>query len=198
MTLVMPSPAPTHAEVRVDDAVVTPGAAAFPLAPGRHVVSATADGAAPFRSETVLSEGSQVSLTVVLEPRTTPAPEPATTRPSAPSIAGWLALGGGVALGAASAILLVARHDAIADLNGACPGGRCPAGADAGDLESTRSRALVEGPVGVVCGAAGIGLAALGVYWIAVGHPASSRGPVALVPLLARDGAGLAFTGALR
>jgi hypothetical protein len=199
LTLVMPTPAPIHSEVRVDDAVVPPGAAAIPLAPGRHVVSATADGAAPFRSETVLSEGSQISLSVVLDPRTTTTPEPAATREDAPSSAGWLALGGGVALGAASAILLVARHDAIADLNRACPGGRCPAGADAGGLESTRSRALVEGPVGVACGAAGIALAALGVYWIAVGHRTARAGPaVAVVPWIEHDGAGLAFTGGLQ
>jgi hypothetical protein len=130
-----------------------------------------------------------------------PTPAPATEAPAAPKerppAPGWLAIGGAVALTTASAILLVSRHDAIGDLNRACPGGICPPGADADGLESTRSRALVEGPVGIACGAAGVALAAFGVYWLVSRH--ASAGPaVAVVPTVARTGAGLALTGAFR
>jgi hypothetical protein len=113
------------------------------------------------------------------------------------AIGGWVAVGGGAALLATSAILLVARHNEIADLNDACPGGLCPA-SDMTDLEATRHRAQVYGPVGVACGLAGIALAASGVYWIASAHRSAttSRGWT-LVPTVASAGAGLAFTRAL-
>jgi len=200
LTLRMPSPLPALVEVRVDDAAVTPSAhQSMPLAPGHHVVSASAPGAMPFRTEIALAEGAQVSLTVALEP------EPA-SRPEAPArgnarlaTAGWVAIGASAALLGASAVLLVVRHDDIAALNRSCPGGICPPGADANDLESTRSRALVEGPVAAACGVAAIAVASVGVYWIAA-TPRSAPGGLAsrVVPIVARGGGGLAWMGAFR
>jgi hypothetical protein len=202
LTLIMPNPAPTDAEVRVDEGVVAT-ADPIPLAPGRHVVSATASGAAPFRSEIALAAGAQVALTVVLQPpappveKPPPAPAPAPANDSL-AAARWLTVGGGVALMAVSAILLVVRHNEISDLNSACAGGVCPL-ADENDLKSTRNRALVYGPVGVACGVAGIALVGAGIYWIASAHPSADAGQaVAVVPMIARGGAGIAFTGALR
>jgi hypothetical protein len=191
--------------VRVDDGVVAT-ADPIALAPGRHVVSATGSGAAPFRTEIALAEGAQVALTVVLQPppapqpveKPPPAPAPAPERDS-PEAAGWVTLGGGVALMAVSAILLVVRHNEISDLNHACPGGVCPFGVDENGLASTRNRALVYGPVGVACGVAGIALGGAGIYWIASAHPSPATGQAfAVVPMIARGGAGVAFTGALR
>lgn len=198
LRLVMPSQALAGTEVRVDDRAVTPGPDSMPVAPGRHVVSATAAGAVPFRTDMVLGGGDQVSVTVVLEPRLATA-EPSSNKSNRRSTLGWFAIGGGGALTVAAAILLVARHEAIADLNRACPGGLCAPGADANGLESTRGRALVEGPVGIACGVAGVALAAAGVYLVAGAHPpASAALDAAVVPTIARGGAGLAFTGAFR
>ncbi len=198
LTLAMPSPAPADAEVQIDGSVVSP-MASLPLAPGRHVVSATASGTIPFQSEIALAEGAEVTLTVVLAPRPARPVERPAPEVDSVATAPWFAVGGGGVLVAVSAILLVARHDAIADLNRACPGGTCPPGADANDLESTRSRALVEGPVAVGCGAAGIALAAIGVYWVTRTHPAGTRGStLSLAPLLTRGGGGVALSGALR
>jgi hypothetical protein len=196
LTLVMPSPGSPGAEARVDDGVGAPGVGAIALAPGHHVVSATADGAIPFRSEIVLSGGDQVSVTVVLEPKAATA-EPVETGRRPFATVGWLAIGGGVLLTAASAILLVVRHDEIADLNRVCPGGACPSSVDASGLEATRSRALVEGPLGIACGVAGLALAGGGVYWVTRGNP-SSGVALGVVPMVAREGTGLAVTGALR
>src|SRR5579859_4223112 len=80
LTLIMPNPAPTDAEVRIDDGVVAT-ADPIPLAPGRHVVAATASGAVPFRSEIALAVGAQVALTVVLEP-----PHAAPIEPPPPAV----------------------------------------------------------------------------------------------------------------
>ncbi len=114
------------------------------------------------------------------------------------AVAGWVAVGGAAALLTASAILLVARHDEIADLNDTCPDGVCRPGADQSDLESTRHRAQVYGPVGVTCGIAGIALAAAGVYWIVSAHRAATASRTwAISPMVANAGAGLAFSGAL-
>ena len=164
------------------------------------MVSATAAGALPFRSEIALAEGAQVSLTVVLEPAVSgpsEAPPPEASDSRVP--VGWLAVGGGATLVALSAILLVARHDDIADLNRTCPGGMCSAGVDENSLDSTRRRALIYGPVGVASGVAGVALAAVGVYLIAsADRSVAAVHTLAVVPMVASDGAGLALTGALR
>ncbi len=141
------------------------------------------------------------------EPPIPPPPEaPPPTRDSpdapppahdSPAIGGWIAVGGGATLLTTSVILLVARQNDIADLNDACPKGLCQAGADESGLESTRHRAQIYGPVGVVCGIAGIALAGAGIYWIASAHRPSTASRWAVVPMVARAGAGLAFTGAL-
>jgi hypothetical protein len=137
-----------------------------------------------------------------LEPR--PAPVIETPAPGAgrSPVPGWLAIGGGAAFVAASAILLVVRADDIAALDRACPGGRCPPGADANDLESTRTRALIEGPLAVACGVAGVAAAGIGLVLVesARGQGASAtRVPAARwAPLVAPGGAGIALAGSFR
>ena len=75
----------------------------------------------------------------------------------------------------------------------------CSSGVDENSLESTRHSALVYGPVGVASGVAGVALAAVGVYLIAGAHRSATAGQtLAIVPMVAGGGAGLALTGALR
>lgn len=201
LTLTMPSPTPPSTEVRVDDGVVEPGGP-IALAPGRHVVTATATGATPFRSEIALATGAQVSLTVALEPL--PAPRAVEPMPESDAVAParWLVVGGGAALVATSAVLLIVRHDEISDLNRTCPGGLCPIGASERELESTRHRAQVFGPVAVACGVAGIGLAAAGVYWMTTARRSVVAGGmpavVPMVGMVGERGAGLSLVGVLR
>jgi hypothetical protein len=201
LTLLTPRPPLAGLDVRIDDTPVTEATAEpVPLEPGRHVVDATAPGATPFRRWIAVAAGDQASLAVDLPPGPVPAASvPAHGGGDSRKTAGWLALGGGVALAAASAVLIVARHEDIAALDRACPGGRCPAGADANDLEATRSRALVEGPVAVACGIAGIAAAGVGLYLLVARHGSiATAPPLAVAPLVARGGAGLAFVGAFR
>jgi len=136
----------------------------------------------------------------VLEPEVSRPSEAPPPKASDPRVAaGWLAVGGGATLAAVSAILLVARHNDIADLNLACPGGTCSSGSDESSLESTRHRALIYGPAGVTSGVVGVALAALGVYWVAGAHRSVRAGhTLAVAPMVTGDGAGLALTGALR
>lgn len=201
LTLVMP-PMPdgaADAEVRVDEEVIAPAAlrAPIPLPAGRHMVVATAPRTVPFRSEIVLAEGAQVSVVVLLEPMST-APDasgPASRSPA--RTAGWIVLGGAVLVSAASVVLLVIRHDDIAHLDQACPGGRCPPGADAAELQSTRSRALAEGPAAIGCGVAGLAAAGVGAYLLLAARVPASSAASWLRPYVAPDGAGVALAGTL-
>jgi hypothetical protein len=204
LTLTLPNPAPADAEVRIDDGVVAMGGP-IPLVPGRHVVSATASGAAPFRSDISLAEGAQVTLAVVLQPPPPPSPPPVEPPPppvperDSLAVARWLTVGGGAGLMAASAIFLVARHNEISDLNQQCKNGICPAGADHNEIVSTQNRAQVYGPVGVACGVAGIAAVGGGIYWMVSAHRSASAGQaVRVFPVIAPGSAGIALTGALR
>ena len=200
LTLETPRPWLAGLDVRVDDTPVTAATVEpVPLVPGRHVVDATAPGALPFRRAIVVAEGEPLSLAVDLQPGPAPAASVPEPRGDSRTVAGWFAAGGGVALLAASAVLLVVRHDDIAALDRACPGGLCPAGADASDLDATRTRALVEGPVAVACGVAGLAAAGVGAYLLVARHGSMATTPrVAFAPLAARGGAGLALSRAFR
>jgi hypothetical protein len=179
----------------------------IPLAPGRHVVTATAGGAAPFRSEIALAEGAQVALTVTLQPpaaaqpmESSPPPPQSQPPPEKDTLAPvrWLTVGGGVGLMAVSAVLLVARHNDISDLNKACTPNFCPTDQKS-ELESTRQQALVLGPAGVACGVAGVALAGAGIYWIVTAHrPAATGQAVSVVPTIGLGSAGVALTGPLQ
>jgi len=190
LTLVLPSPAPTDVQIRVDDASTSDST--VPLEPGRHIVAVTAAGVAPYRSEVVLYEGAEASLPVSLAPLPSgPAQGGAPVESSAGSArtAGWISIAVGGALVATSAVLLVAQHDDISTLDRACPRGLCRPGASAPELESTRSRALVEGPTGVALGIAGIATAGVGAVLVL-----TAKG-MRVMALLAPDARGVALAG---
>jgi hypothetical protein len=182
LTLSMPRDPPADAAVRVDDAAVPVESlgAPLPLEPGDHVVVATAEGATPFRTEITLPEGGQATLALAFAPLAKPgAAALVAPPPVVPSSAGkgrqrtwgWVALGAGGALAAGSVVTLLLRQGDISSLDRQCPGGSCPPGANQSALESTRSRALAEGPIAaVLAGAALVGLG-LGAYlvWTAAG-----------------------------
>jgi hypothetical protein len=137
-------------------------------------------------------------------PAAAPAPAPAPAPASAPAepsrawrTAGWIAAGGGAALAGAAAVLWVVRHEDIAALNRDCPRGACGPTVDVSDVESTRSRALVEGPVAVACGVAGLAALGVGAYGLLArtddGPREASR--TALAPMVVRGGAGIALAG---
>jgi hypothetical protein len=203
--LVLPQASPPDIEVRVDDAVVDRVALRepIPLEPGPHTVTATARDVAPFRSEIALPEGGQVSLTISLAPRSLPEALATVPRPSerggASRTLGWIGVASAGALLVGSGTLLVVRQSEISKLDRACPGGVCGGVSNRSDLESTRNRAVIEGPVAAVLGVAGIAVGGLGAYFLFTAQDAShlSRGTrTRVAPFLAREGGGIAVAGA--
>ncbi len=183
-------------EVRVDGDLVARERLAEPLSlePGTHVVTVTSKQSAPFRGEIALPEGGQATLTPTISPTATPAidtappaprpsPEPARGRlPEGPPSGGGRAVGGGIltatggALLVGSLVTLLVRSGDIASLDQSCPRGQCPATANEGTLESTRNRALAEGPIGAALAGGGVIAAGLGIYllWTSRARPVSS------------------------
>jgi hypothetical protein len=193
LTLVVPAGADADLSVQVDLATFARDALGQPVAlePGTHEVVATADGRVVFRSEVTLPEGGQASLPIVLAARSSS--PPSTDRPIAPDSSrhtlGWILVGTGAALLAGAGAALLLRHADIATLNSACPRGVCPADRES-DLESTRDRALAEGPVAAGLAAGGVAAAALGLYFVVAG-----QGPTPAVASFHLPATGLAIAG---
>jgi len=224
LTLRLSSVAPGDADVRIDDVPLSARErrAPVPLDPGKHVVTATAAGALPYRGEIDASEGAEISLQIPLDPQPGAVASDASVRPavsapategiaaaagatpsahSARATIGWSAVIGGSALVVASAVVLLIRDQQIGDLNRSCPMGRCPAGANENAIKGERSTALAEGPVVVALGTAGLISAALGAYFLLSRNDDAPATPTAthmrILPIAWRDGAGAAVVGAL-
>jgi hypothetical protein len=209
LVVTLPSSAPLDAVVKIDGEIVQPNALGTPVVvdPGPHEITATGGGATPFHAQLTLSEGAQGTLeaTLVVPPPPEPpkaAAAPETPRPRGPepplpaSAASSsarrttglvLVTAGGVLLAAATALLLVRNSD-IESLNAACAGGTCPLDRQS-ELESTRNRALIEGPTGIGVGAAGVIAAGVGIYLLAThGSPARA----AIAPWASQTAGGMA------
>jgi hypothetical protein len=204
LSLVLSAGAPADAEVQVDGVPVTPAALRepLPLDPGAHVVTARGAGAAPFRSEVMLPSGSQMALTIALDTSSTAGAaddgQSAVSTGSGRRTAGWIVVGAGGALIGVAAALLVSRHLDISSLDRSCPQGVCPPGSNESDLESTRRRALFEGPAAVAFGAAGVAAAGVGAWLLIGGRSAPRPAHARIVPLIAPGAGGLAWTGVLQ
>ncbi|MBX3224648.1 MAG: hypothetical protein KF795_29300 [Labilithrix sp.] len=178
--------APADVRVTVDGAPVPVSTAprAVDLDPGEHIVAATARGYEPTeRSVTLADGGGEVAHTVKMMP------ERRVTRTD--DTLGWIALGGGAALVAAGAVLLVARESAIDDVEAACPGNICPTSRRA-EVESDRDRAHLFGPLGAGVGLVGLAAVGAGVYLL-LRAPPSDKARAALV-MPSPGGARFAFT----
>jgi len=222
LTLRLSSLAPADSDVRIDDVPLSARErrASIPLDPGKHIVTATAAGALPYRGEINPSDGEEISMQIPLDPRPAAAALDASVRPEASAPAtqmipasretppahsaratiGWSALVGGGALIAASAVVLLVRDQQISDLSRSCPMGQCPRGANESALTGERSTALAEGPAGVAIGTVGLISAAVGAYFLLLGNddaPATPAAGIRVLPLAWRYGAGALVTGAL-
>lgn len=160
---------PADTRVTVDGASV-PVTSGRPieLDPGEHVVQATSPNSRPSESRVVLAEGSEVTVSVVLEPiggarSKPPPPVPAEpeTGPRRDRTLAYIALGAGGALLVTGIALLAIREGDISELEKECGSDNvCPAGKRA-SLEATRDQAELFGPLGVGFGL--VGLAGIGV-----------------------------------
>lgn len=206
VVVTLPSNAPPDTTVKIDGETVQPNTIGTPIVvdPGPHEITATGTGAAPFHVQMTLPEGAQSTVEAALTVPPPPAPElPKPPRPDKPpspapvspppesggatSSAGVIFVtAGGLLLAAATAILLV-RHSDIQSIENTCPGGLCPVDQES-QLESTRNQAVIEGPVGVGVGAAGLLAAGVGIYLLAT-HRSPAR--TAIAPWASRSAAGI-------
>jgi hypothetical protein len=213
--------APDDAVVKIDGEVLQANAIGTPVVidPGVHEITATGSGAAPFRAQTTITEGGTATVYVVIDaPRHAPPLPPMETLPGAsgaPSAspskpapsdaepagspsepssgrttAGVVAVTAGGVLIAGSIVLVLVRHAEITSLDNACPGGVCPI-ARQSELESTRSRALLEGPAAIGVGAAGVIAAGVGIVLLAT---TGTSHATAFVPWVDRETRGVAWS----
>jgi hypothetical protein len=161
----------------------------------------------------LLSEGARVSLTIELPLGRLSPPAPDETpsgatpghrtedrdRPArrAGEVLGWVGIAGGGALLATSAVLLALRGSDIASLHRDCPGDVCPPGSNRSELESTRDRALIEGPLGFAIGAAGLVTAGAAAYLLLSRRPSGPIPPSAarLAPWVSPRSGGIVALG---
>lgn len=175
LSLTLSETAPPDASVELDREVVPPAMLRkpMPIDPGTHVVSATAPGATPFRTELTLAEGAHLALVIPLvaqgppTPRLPPPQPPVEKRPEprAHGTAGWLTLGAGAALLVGAGAFVLVRHGQISDLTQACPGGVCPRSREA-ELTSLRSHAVTNGTIAAVLAGAGVIAGGVGAYFL--------------------------------
>ena len=201
LVLTLSSRTPPGAEVLVDGRLRAAGD--IILDPGSHRIEATATGAAPFQSDVALPEAGRVSLTVPLDPLPAPpAAPPATVEPrvatdsgsTARTTWGWVGVGAGSVLLAASVTSFVLRETDIRTANRDCPGGACLGRIDP-EAQSATNRARIEGPIGFALGAAGVVGAGLGVYLL-VSTPGRASS-LSIAPTAWCGGAGIALRGLL-
>ena len=216
------SRAPDDAAVKIDGEVLAPNAIGTPIVvdPGVHEIAATGTGAVPFHAQATVAEGGTATIEVPIDaPRraaalpvkampvaTPPDRAPLVAAPpvgeqeetiSGRSAAGVVGVTAGGVLIAGSIVLLLVRHADIETLDGACPGGLCPVSQES-QLTATRSRALIEGPLAIGVGAAGLVATGVGIVLLATpsSSQASSRAPSsAFAPWIDRDARGLAWSG---
>jgi hypothetical protein len=230
LSLALPVRALQDTQVRVDDAVMPIDTLGEPivLEPGPHVVTATANDATPFRSSIVLPEGAHVALTISLEPRNPPVPEPppppqapssgeatvprppaevAMPRAEAPDgtrrTVGWVMVGSGGALLLGAAGLALARYIDISNVTDTCQSFTCPPGVSGmmkKDLDATRDRAVVETTISYALGASGLFTAAIGAYFVLSSKDASPvhTVQVRIAPLLTFGAGGIGVSGKFR
>jgi hypothetical protein len=225
VTVTLPARAPADAVVKIDAETVPANMVGTPIVvdPGAHEVTVTAAGSVPFHSRVTLAEGAQGTVEATFTPAppvAPPSPPPAAlpsqpggapeaTPPSAPEAvpgptppppgssrktAGTLLVAGGGALVVAGTVILLLRHSDIQSLDAACPNGVCPRSRQS-ELQATHDRAVVEGPLGVGLGAAGIVAAGIGVYFLVRPAHTSQAASSVIAPWADRSSAGVAWSG---
>jgi hypothetical protein len=181
---------PDGASVQIDNEPVADADLAEPLwmDPGMHGVTATSSGKKPFHMDVAVKEKTETNVEIAMEPDVPPPPpvEPS----SVPKIIGWSLVGLGGVLAIGGVISIVVRETSIGTITGAC-NPTC-ALARQMELQSTRDRALVAGPLAGALFVGGGVAAATGAILLFVA-PKKTTG---LVPVVGPAFSGLAYRGA--
>jgi hypothetical protein len=203
LTLMAPLPEPPNFVVRLDGAVIADAALGVPLPvdPGRHRVEASAGGRLPLTAELEVRE--KEARRVPLELEKSAAGQQADVGTSTSSdgstqrALGWVAIGGGVVMGALSIVFLAEHNSIVSDVTaaGACPNdGQCVSASARTSAEGRQSGANTTAglSVGFAIGAVAAAGAGVGLVLTARSNPTQ----VAIHPGApgAPGGASLAFT----
>ncbi len=183
LTLLAPLPEPPSFVVRLDGAVVSDAALGVPLPvdPGRHRVEASAGGRVPLTRELEVREKEVTRVPLELEKSV------ATQQAEADSTGGtgggdgstqralgWVAVGGGVALGVLSIVFLAEHNHIVSEATDACPGGNCTNKSNESTALSHQSGANTTSAlsVGFLIGAVAVGGTGLALVLTAKSAPA--------------------------
>jgi hypothetical protein len=198
LTLVVSPHPPEGLSVSLDGGRLSPGTLGVPLPldPGPHTVDATAPGRPPFHAQVELQPGDTKRVALALGDAS-PVEEPEVPPGNGRRTAGYVAMGGGVALGAAAVVFLVVHNSAVNDLNQACPDAKCAGitrnSTQANDLRDTQSRARLDQALAIGFGAASVVALGVGAYLV-LSKPASAPAPSAwIAPSAPGAPAGLSF-----
>jgi hypothetical protein len=197
----------------------------IPVDPGSHTISIALNGGSEVRTTVDLNEGEQATVPVTLPvaaPRTdpkeketkiarSPKVEDSTEvrtlatpeRPIPPSSSwrlrkpvAWATVGAGGLLTAAAVVLISVRFADDKALERRCPGGRCPPGENLDEIDSIRTRANVEGPLGIAFGIAGLAGLGTGIYMLTKPeHPTAPAQGIRVTPAVSRGGGTLTLSG---
>lgn len=182
---------PEGASVQVDSEPIADADLAEPVwvDPGVHVVTATALKHRPFRGDVAVREQGEANVDVVLEPEAIQPPPPPPHPSPIPRIIGWSLVGLGGALAVGGVVSIAIRETAIGSIHDAC-NPICPA-AKQMDLQGTRDRALVAGPLAAALFIGGAATVGAGVLLLLIA-PKQSAG---LTPVIGARFAGIAYDG---
>jgi hypothetical protein len=194
ITLVAPIPEPPNFIVRLDGALVANSTFGVPLPadPGRHRLEASAGGREPFVRELELREKESVRVPLTLEASASASASVSTNDGGSQRTWGYVAVGGGVILGAASVIFTLAHNSKVSDILNECPNGQCPHASFA-DATSAHSAASTDAALAVAFGIGGVVAVGAGVALVLTAPKASTA--VALRPGAPGAPAGMSLGG---
>ncbi len=183
LTLSAPPPEPPNFVVRLDGVVIADAALGVPLPvdPGRHRVEASAGGRLPLTAEFELHEKEARRIYVTLEKSAAEQQAAATGGTSSGSggstqrALGWIAIGGGVVMGALAVVFLAEHNSIVSDVTakGACPDGHCVSSGALASAQGRQSGADTTAglSVGFTIGAVAAAGAGLGLVLTAKSNP---------------------------
>lgn len=197
LTLLAPGKAPEGLAVTLDGTRLSSATlgVALPIDPGDHVVEANAPGRRTFHAQLQLKAGETKQVQLALDEGAPDTTITESTGGSSRKTWGWVAVGGGVALGAGSLVFLMMQRSAVSDLKDACPQApKCdPSKQSSNDALVNRANLDSGLAIGLAAGSA----VALGVgAYLLLTKPASQTAPAAYVsPTAAGAPAGLTVSG---
>jgi len=198
ITLQPSEPVPSGLVVHLDGEAVPSSSYGAPLAtnPGKHSIDAEVDGTSRFHSELMLDETETRSVQIPNQSPTVLPPTPSPTHEEVPTdrtrtIVGWAGVGVGGALLVTAGILLIAREGDISAIEQRCPNNVCPSSLRS-EVDTLRSRALVEGPLALTFGLLGAASAGAGAYLL-LSKPAPSQAQTSLRILPTPSGLSASF-----